>query len=125
MRENMDAYSSNGFSDEQLADFARLVDGTLPADRRAELELHLYESPEAASIVERQAAALDALRGTCDTGAPARLRERVERHGPAQVPQRRLPALLGGGLAAAAAAAFALFFVALPGAGGLNVAGAT
>src|SRR5690242_19443516 len=69
MRDNMDAYSTNGLSDEQLADFARLVDGTLPADRRAELELHLYESPEAASIVERQAAALDALRGTCDTGA--------------------------------------------------------
>src|SRR5689334_10423883 len=107
MRESMDFHSTNGFSDEQLADFARLVDGTLPADRRAELELHLYESPEAASIVARQAAALDALRGTCDTGAPARLRARVERRGAAPVARRRIPAILRGGLAAGAAPALA------------------
>jgi anti-sigma factor RsiW len=120
----MDSHSTNGYSDEQLADLARLVDGTLPADRRAELEVHLSESPEAASIVARQEAALDALRGTTDTGAPARLRARVERRGAAPQTRRRLPALLGGGLASAAAAAFALFFVALPGAGNLSVAGA-
>src|SRR6185437_1420825 len=120
----MDFQSTNGYSEEQLADLARLVDGTLPADRRAELEVHLAESPEAARIVARQEAALDALRGTADTGAPARLRARVERRGDAPVARRRIPALLSGGLAAAAAAAFALFFVALPGAGNLSVAGA-
>ena len=120
----MDSQSTNGYSEEQLAELARLVDGTLPADRRAELEVHLSESPEAASIVARQEAALDALRGTAGTGAPARLRARVEWRGAAPVARRRIPAILSGGLAAAAAAAFALFFLALPGAGGLSTTGA-
>ena len=36
-------------------------------------------SPQLSSIVERQGVALDALRGTADTGAPARLRAHVDR----------------------------------------------
>jgi anti-sigma factor RsiW len=123
MKEDMDSHSTNGLSDEQLADLARLVDGTLPADRRAELESRLAESPQLARIVERQSAAVDALRETADTGAPARLRARVERRrGGATAGQRR-PALIGGAIAAAAVTALALV-VALPGAGGVSVASA-
>ena len=64
---------TEGLSDEQLADLARLADGTLPADRRAEVEARVAASPQLASIVERQRAALEALHGTAETGAPARL----------------------------------------------------
>src|SRR4051794_31755563 len=97
----MNFHSTNGFSDEQLADLARLVDGTLPADRRAELEARLSESPQLASIVERQVAAVDALRETADAGAPARLRARVERRGRPAVRRGRRPALIGAALAPA------------------------
>ncbi len=70
---------TEGLSDEQLADLARLADGTLPADRRAEVEARVAASPQLASIVERQRATLEALHGTAETGAPARLRSRVGR----------------------------------------------
>src|SRR3954451_11150265 len=117
----MNFHSTNGLSDEQLADLARLVDGTLPADRRAELEARLSEAPEAASIVARQEAAVDALRGTTDTGAPARLRARVERRGRSPAGRRRRPAVIGGAIASAGATTLALV-LALPGGGGLSVA---
>jgi hypothetical protein len=118
----MGSESTNGFSEDQLADLARLVDGTLPADRRVELEARLAESPEFSSIVERQGVAVDALRGTADVGAPARLRARVERRG-SPAARRRRPALIGGAIAAAAVTALALV-VALPGAGGVSAASA-
>jgi anti-sigma factor RsiW len=115
----------NGLSDDQLADLARLVDGTLPADRRAELEARVAASPQLRSIVERQGVALDALRGTADTGAPARLRAQVDRRRgagrAAGVGRRRV--VTGGAIAAFAAVALALILV-LPGAfsGGPSVA---
>jgi hypothetical protein len=112
----MDFHATNGFSDEQLADLARLVDGTLPADRRAELEARLSESPQLASIVERQEAAVDALRETADAGAPARLRARVERRGRPAVRRGRRPALIAAAIASAAVGALAIV-VALPGTG--------
>ena len=75
----MEPDPTNGLSDDELADLARLADGTLPADRRAEVEARVAASPQLSSIVERQGVALDALRGTADTGAPARLRAKVDR----------------------------------------------
>jgi anti-sigma factor RsiW len=66
-------------SDAQLADLARLADGTLPAERRAEVEADLAASPELARAFEAQARAVQALRATADVGAPARLRADVER----------------------------------------------
>jgi anti-sigma factor RsiW len=123
----MDADPTNGLSDEQLADLARLADGTLPADRREEVEARVAASPQLSSLVERQGVALDALRGTADTGAPARLRAHVERRqGTGRAARRRPGRLLtGGAVAAAAAVALALVLV-LPGvlSGGPSVADA-
>ena len=51
----MEPEPTHGLSDDELADLARLVDGTLPADRRAEVEARVAASPQLSSIVERQA----------------------------------------------------------------------
>ena len=67
----MEPDPTNGLSDDELADLARLVDGTLPADRRAEVEARVAASPQLSSIVERQGVALDALRDP-PTPAPRR-----------------------------------------------------
>ena len=123
----MEPDPTTGLSDEQLADLARLADGTLPAERRAELEERVAASPQLARIVERQGVALDALRGTADTGAPARLRAQVERRrGAGRVAgRRRRPIVIGQVITAATAAALALILV-LPSAfsGGPSVADA-
>jgi anti-sigma factor RsiW len=123
----MEPEPTNGLSDDQLADLARLVDGTLSADRRAEVEARVAASPELSSIVERQGVALDALRGTADTGAPARLRAQVDRRRGARRAARdgRRRVAIGGAITAAAAVALALILV-LPGAfsGGPSVADA-
>jgi anti-sigma factor RsiW len=116
---------TNGLSDDELADLARLADGTLPAERRAEVEARVAASPQLSSIVERQGAALDALRGTAEIGASARLRAEVDRRrgaGRAAAGGRRR-VVIGGAIAAAAAVAVALV-LALPGAlsGGPSVA---
>ena len=105
----MEPEPTNGLSDEQLADLARLADGTLPADRRAEVEARVAASPQLSSIVERQGVALDALRGTADTGAPARLRAQVERRrGAGRAAGRgRRRIVIGRAIAAAAAVALA------------------
>src|SRR3954449_8739305 len=79
MEEDMEPETTHGLSDDQLADLARLADGTLPADRRAEVEARVAASPRLAGLVASQGAVLDALRDTHDTGAPARLRAHVER----------------------------------------------
>ena len=113
----MESEPANGLSDDQLADVARLADGTLPADRRAEVEARVAASPQLSSIVERQGLALDALRGTADTGAPARLRAQVDRRRGADRTARggRRRIALGGAIAVAASVALALMLV-LPGA---------
>jgi hypothetical protein len=127
MKENMEPEPTNGLSDEQLADLARLADGTLPADRRAEVEARVAASPELSRMVERQAVALDALRSTADTGAPARLRAEIDRRRGAGRAARGRPRRVAvrGLIAAAAATALALTLV-LPGAfqGGPSVADA-
>jgi anti-sigma factor RsiW len=79
MDESMEPELTHGLSDDELADLARLADGTLPADRRAEVEARVAASPRLSSIVERQGIALEALRGTAEIGAPARLRAHVDR----------------------------------------------
>ena len=123
----MEPEPTNELSDDQLADLARLADGTLPADRRAEVEARVAASPQLSSIVERQGVALDALRGTADTGAPARLRGHVERRRGARRAgaggRRRL--VIGEAIAAATAVALVVILV-LPSAfsGGPSVADA-
>src|SRR3954468_8647040 len=108
----------NELTDDQLADLARLADGTLPEERRAEIER------EFGPLVERQNIALAALRGTTDTGAPARLRANVERQrsGGRARDVRRFRVI--GGVAAVAAAALLGLVLGVPGgvSGGPSVA---
>ena len=112
-----------GLSDDELADLARLVDGTLPPDRRAEVEARVAASPQLSSIAKRQGVALDALHGTASTGAPARLRARVERRqrGGEVHEGGRGRIAIGGAIAAAVAVALAAILV-LPIGGAPSVA---
>src|SRR4051794_12573064 len=100
----MESDPTHGLSDDELADPARLADGTLPAERRPDVEARVAASPQLASIVERQGVALGALRDTAATGAPARLRGGVERsRGTGRAgAHRRGRAVIGGAIAAAA-----------------------
>jgi len=113
----MEPEPTHGLNDDELADLARLADGTLPDERRAEVEARVAASPQLSSIFERQRIALDALGGTADTGAPARLRAHVDsRRGAARAAgDRRRRIALGGAIAAAASVALVLILV-LPGA---------
>jgi anti-sigma factor RsiW len=112
----MEAEPTHGLSDDELADLARLADGTLPAGRRAEVEARVAASPQLARIVERQGVALDAVRATAATGAPARLRAQVDRRRAGQVRRGPRRFVLGGGLATAAAAVALALVLVLPGA---------
>jgi hypothetical protein len=121
--EPMEPDPARDLSDDQLADLARLADGTLPAERRADVEARVAASAQLSNIVQRQRLALEALRGTAETGAPVRLRAQVER--------RRSPAtargrLAVGGLAAATLAVALAVVLLLPGSfsGGPSVADA-
>jgi anti-sigma factor RsiW len=113
----METDPNNGLRDEDLADAARLADGTLPDERRAEVEARVAGSPQLASVVEAQRVALRALQSTAEVGAPARLRAGVDRRRGAGRSERarRRPALLGGAIAATAVVILALV-LALPGA---------
>ena len=107
----MEPEPTDGLSDDELADLARLADGTLPAERRAEVEARVAASPQ---LVEHRR-------------APGRRAGRAARHGRHRRPgaaaratstgargagrtargaRRRF--LFGGALAAAAAVALAL-----------------
>jgi len=112
MKRDMDADESHGLSDDQLGALARLADGSLPADERAEVEAHVAASPELARVLERQRVALAALDATADVGAPARLHARVRRR---RAPARGRRLAIGGAVGALAATALALALV-LPGA---------
>src|SRR4051812_5970275 len=105
--EAMEPEPTEGLSEEELADLARLADGTLPAERRAEVEARVAASPRLSGIVERQTAVLDALIATRDTGAPARLRARVERR---PAPSRPRGWRRGGAIGAGAVVVLALVF---------------
>jgi hypothetical protein len=124
----MEPEPTDRLSDDQLADLARLADGTLPANRRAEVEARVAASEQLSRMVERQGVAIHALRATADTGAPVRLRAEVDRRraGRAAGRDRRTGKLaLSGALAAVSAAVIAVVLV-LPGAlsGGPSVAAA-
>jgi anti-sigma factor RsiW len=113
MDESMEPELTNGLSDDELADLARLADGTLPADRRAEVEARVAASPQLSSIVARQGIALEALRGTAEIGAPARLRADVDRRRGASRASRgtRRRVVIGRAIAAVAAVGLALILV--------------
>src|SRR4051812_31022462 len=99
----------DNLSDEELADLARLADGTLPADRRAEVEARAAASRELARARATRAVALDALqRATRDPGARARLRAQLERGQNRRGRRSPRARTWRGALAAGAAAVLAL-----------------
>jgi anti-sigma factor RsiW len=102
----------NELSDEQLADLARLADGTLPPERRAEVEARVAATPELSRAFQTQAVALDALQGANrDIGAPARLRAQLDRGRNRRRRRRPLARTWRGALAAGMAAVLALALV--------------
>src|SRR5918911_3379575 len=102
---------TDGLNDEQLADIARLADGTLPAERRAEVEANVAASPKLSRVLDAQSVTLEALRqNAAETGAPALLRARIERRR-RRTTRRRSPRLMPSRVAlvlSAAAVAAAL-----------------
>jgi hypothetical protein len=102
-------------SDDELADLARLADGTLPPERRAEVEARVAESPELSRALQTQAVAIDALqRVNRDTGAPAQLRGQLERAQNRRRRRARRPRAWRSAVAAGMAVVLALGIV-LPG----------
>jgi hypothetical protein len=104
-------------NDRQLADLAALADGSLPPERRAEVEARTQADPELRALVDEQRRAVDLVRTAgADTRAPLALRERVEADRQRLAPRarRRRRGLLGGLAAGLAVVALALV-LALPG----------
>jgi hypothetical protein len=101
-------------SDPDLAELAALADGSLPPDRKAELEQRVAASPRLQALLQEQREALAATRAL-DERAPGRLRRSIsssrERQQARRRRTRRRVAL--GGAAAAGLAALALLV--LPG----------
>jgi hypothetical protein len=112
----MEAEPVDGLTEDELADLARYVDGTLPEDRRAEVAARIAASPQLSSIIELQGVTADALGTTTEVGAPARLRGGVDRRRDRRRGARsgRTGLVLGGAFATAAVAVLALVLI-LPG----------
>jgi anti-sigma factor RsiW len=63
---------------DEMADLSALADGTLPADRRAEVERRVAASPELQGLLERQRAALAAIARLPTEEVPASLHAAIE-----------------------------------------------
>src|SRR5437773_11995157 len=82
-----------------MADLCALADGTLPAERRAEVEARVDASPELQELLERQRRAVLAAQSLAAEDVPASLQARVEaqrralgaRRGRSRPPGPRLP----------------------------------
>jgi anti-sigma factor RsiW len=99
-----------------LADLARLADGSLPPARRAAVQERLDALPGGRELLENERRAVEALRSVADEQAPVGLRERVaaDRARAGRAPGRRR-AVLGGGLAGALAVIALALVLVLPG----------
>src|SRR5436309_12793171 len=105
---------TDGLSDDELADLARLADGTMPVERRAEVEARVAASPQLTRMLERQATAVARVRATVEVGAPARLRAAIDRRRASGHPARRRLSPVRMRVAVAARAAAALAFRVVP-----------
>jgi anti-sigma factor RsiW len=65
-----------------MADLAALADGTLPEDRRAEVEARVAASPELQELLDRQREAVAALQTASAEEVPSSVRHAVEAHLP-------------------------------------------
>lgn len=119
-------HENTEFDERTRRELTQLADGTLSGPRRTALQARVGSSPELAAALERQRAAVTALR-SLELAAPAALRERVAAEaaarsgaaagaGGAATRRRRLS--LAGGLATACAAALLLAVLSLPSGGG-------
>jgi hypothetical protein len=95
-------------------ELTRLADGSLPADRQADLHAQIQRSPELTAALAEQERAVTLLRGL-DEPAPASLRARVDELSGASAPRRsprwRRAFVLPGATAIAAAAAAVVILV--------------
>jgi hypothetical protein len=110
-------------SERDQRDLVALADGTIDGRKRDALEARIAESPELQTALERQRAALTALRSLDELAVPAGLRAQLsaERSTPSRQVRRRRFAI-GGVLAGAAAAVALTAVLVLPsGAGGPSV----
>jgi hypothetical protein len=108
----------SGLTEREIAELAALADGTLPAERRAEVEARVADSPELLELVERQRQAVTATHSLSAEAPPASLVESVEAlRSKRRAPRSRfVPRLvLAGGLAAAAAVVAAIVLTGGPG----------
>jgi hypothetical protein len=95
-----------------MAELCALADGTLPADRRVEVEARVAASPELQALLERQRQSVVAARALATEQPPASLQTAVEARVQALGTRRRpslglLPKVALGGAAAVAAAVIA------------------
>lgn len=104
-------------SDRELADVARLADGTIDPARRADAERRIAESPQLSALYERERGMVQLLRrsGTADR-APARLRAKIDSlQSAAPRTRARRRGAYAGALAAAVAAVAVALVLLLPG----------
>jgi anti-sigma factor RsiW len=103
---------------EQMAELAALADGTLPAERRAEVEARVAASPELQELLERQRGAVLALRTLAEDDVPESLQSAVEALRPARRRSRSLGVrvVLAGAAAVVAAVVAAIVLTGGPGA---------
>jgi hypothetical protein len=102
---------------DEIADLAALADGTLPADRRAEVEARVAASAELQELVDRQRRSVLATQMLSSDEVPASLQAGVNELRAAR-PRRRVrrPILAGAAAVAAAAVAAAVLLNVGPGA---------
>jgi hypothetical protein len=103
---------SDRIGERARADVAALADGSLPANRRAEVEAMVRESPELRELLRAQRAALAAVRAAA-APAPAGLRARIE-HQRSRAARRGRRGRVVAGFALAAACAAVILAVVLP-----------
>jgi anti-sigma-K factor RskA len=93
----------------EIAELAALADGSLPADRRGELEERVAGSEELAGrLAEQQRAVALSQSAAAEVKAPEALRARIEAQRHARPARRRRRVLVGGLAAAAVAGAVAI-----------------
>jgi anti-sigma factor RsiW len=101
-------------SSEEMAELCALADGTLPAERRAEVEARVAASPELQEVVERQRQAVLATQMLAEeervpeslrTAVEADVRARAARRGRSRRTVPRLAVAMAGAVAAAIVAA--------------------
>jgi anti-sigma factor RsiW len=78
------------FSTEELAELSALADGTLPVEKRSEVEARIAASPELQELVERQRRSLLAMQALAAEDVPVSLQAAVEAQHPSERRRRRL-----------------------------------